>query len=189
MKKFLLTIAILIFAVMAATSQDYTYTLRKTMSTNTGSTDYSFYNFSVSSFSAIELVKGDTLDLNVAVDMGKDTPSIPSLELKFANESGSTDSLYISGTVKGQQFHLLTSEPTTGLALKTITSTKINMSTTNPYYYVIADSTNTAGFVIPKSGVNHLRSVRYELRLIPKGTSDTLRITGVRFKSWVNPQF
>jgi hypothetical protein len=186
-------ISILIILVVGfagvATSQDYTYTLKKTMSANAGNTDYSFYKFPVGSFSGQRYIKGDTVDLNIAVDLAKDNPAIPSLELKFGNVSGSTDSLYISGTVKGSQFHLMTTEPTTGLTLKTINSTKISLGSTDPYYYVIADSVNSGGFVIAKTGVSHLRSVLYSLRLIPRGTSDTVRITGITFKTWVNPKY
>lgn len=184
----LLILAFLILTI-GATAQDYSYTLRKTMSPNEGNVDYSFWKFPVASLSGINLAKGDTMDLTIAVDMAKDNPAIPSLELKFANESGSTDSLYISGTVKGSQFHLLTLEPTTALALKTISSTKINMSTTTPYFYVIADSVNSGGYVIPKTGVSHLRSVLYSIRLIPLGVTDTVRVTGIHFKSWVNPKY
>lgn len=169
--------------------QDYRYTMKKTMSPNEGKADYSFWKFPVGGLSAVNLAKGDTMDLTIVVDMAKDNPATPSIELKFANESGSTDSLYISGTVKGSQFHLLTLEPTTGLALKTINSTRINMSTTNPYFYVIADSVNSGGYVIPKAGVSHLRSVLYSLRLIPRGITDTVRVTGINFKSWVNPKY
>lgn len=171
--------------------QDYSYTLKKTLSVNPASADYAFWNFPVGTFSSINMVKGDTTDLSIAVDLSKDVPVLPSLMLKFANVSASTDSLYISGTIKGSQFNLMTAEPTTGLTIGTITSTKINMSTTNPYYYTIADSTNSAGFVIPKktTSVKHLRSVLYTLRLIPRGTSDTIKITGIRFKGWVSPEF
>lgn len=176
-------------ACMAAPGQDYSYTLRKTLSASQGAAEYSFWKFPVSSLSRTILVKGDTMDLSIAVDLAKDNPVAPSLELKFSNESGSTDSLYISGTVKGSQFHLLTAEPATGLALKTISSARINMGSTDPWYHAVADSLNPAGFVIARQGVSHLRSVLYTLRLIPRGTSDTVRITGITFKGWVNPQY
>ncbi len=179
----------LAITAMAVTGQDYSFTLKKTLSASVGAAEYSFWKFPVAALSRIELVKGDTLDLAVAVDLAKDNPAAPSLELKFANQSGSTDSLYISGTVKGSQFHLLTAEPSTGLLLETIGSTRINMGSTDPWYYAVADSVNPGGFVIPTQGVSHLRSVLYTLRLIPMGTSDTVKVTGIIFKSWVNPQY
>lgn len=190
MKKIILFVSILFFA-LAMSAQDYSYTLKKTLSPSPTNSDYAFWNFPVGTFSSIEMHKGDTTDLSIAVDLNKDNPVLPSLLFKFANVSGSTDSLYISGTIKGHQFNLMTTEPTTGLTLTTINSTKINMSTTNPYYYVLADSTNSAGFVIPKTvtGVKHLRSVLYTIRLIPRGLTDTIKISGIRFKTWVNPEF
>jgi hypothetical protein len=190
MKKFLGIIA-LMFLTLVAFSQDYSYTLKKTLSPSVTSTDYAFWNFPVATFSSILMHRGDTTDLSIAVDISKDVPTIPSLEFKFTNKSGSTDSLYISGTVKGSQFHLMTSEPTTGLTLTTISSTKINMSSTDPYYYIISDSINSVGLVVPKTvtGVKHLRSVLYTLRFIPRGLTDTIKISGIRFKTWVNPAF
>lgn len=190
MKKIIgiLTLVLMMFTLSA---QKYTYTLKKTLSPAMTSSDYAYWSFPVGTFSGISLSKTDTLDLSIAVDLNKDLPVLPSLEFIFNNKSGSTDSLYISGTIKGSQFHLMTSEPTTGLALTTISSTKINMSTTTPYYYVIADSTNTAGFAIPKSttAVKNLRSILYTLRFMPKGLTDTVKVTGIRFKTWVNPEF
>lgn len=181
----------ILILTLAVSGQDYSYTLKKTLSPSVTGSDYAFWNFPVGTFSSILMHKGDTTDLSIAVDLSKDAPVLPSLEFKFTNESASTDSLYISGTIKGSQFHLMTSEPTTGLTLTTISSTKINMSTTDPYYYVVADSTNSAGFVIPKTvtNVKHLRSVLYTLRLIPRGLTDTIKISGIRFKTWVNPSF
>jgi hypothetical protein len=184
-------VAFIIVSIMAIVSfgQDYSYTLKKTMSPSVGNSDYSFWKFPVSSIANKTLVRGDTMDITIAVDLAKDNPAVPSLELKFANVSESTDSLFLSGTVKGSQFHLLTQEPATGLELGTITSTAVNMSTTDPYSYVIADSLNSSGFVIPKTGVAHLRSILYSLRLIPRGTSDTVRVTGINFKSWINAKY
>ena len=190
MKKFLGIIALMFFTLVAF-SQDYSYTLKKTLSPSVTSSDYAFWNFPVATFSSILMHKGDTTDLSIAVDLNKDVPTIPSLEFYFTNKSASTDSLYISGTIKGSQFHLMTSEPTTGLLLTTISSTKINMSTTNPYYYVLSDSINNVGLVVPKhtTAVKHLRSVLYTIRLIPRGLTDTIKISGIRFKTWVSPAF
>jgi len=178
---------LLVTMAVYGSGQDYSYTLKKTMSPDKGRTDYTFWKFPVSSLSRITLVKGDTMDLTIAVDLAKDHPATPSLELKFANESGTTDSLFLSGKIEGSQFHLLTLEPSTAQALKTISSTRINMSSANPYYHVIADSVNTGGFVIPVTGVNHLRSVLYTIRLIPRGITDTVKVTGIHFKSWEHP--
>lgn len=176
---------------LAMSAQDYSYTLKKTLSPSPTNSDYAFWNFPVNTFSSINMHLGDTTDLSISVDLMKDQPVLPSLEFKFTNESGATSSLTISGTVKGSQFHLLTSEPTTGKTLTTISPTTITMGATNPYYYVIADSTNAAGLVVPKhvTNVKHLRSVLYTLRLIPLSTNDTIKISGIRFKTWVNPAF
>lgn len=190
MKKFIGIIA-LMFLTLVAFSQDYSYTLKKTLSPSPTNSDYAFWNFPVGTFSSINMHLGDTTDLSIAVDLSKDQTVLPSLEFKFTNESGSTCSLTISGTVKGSQFHLLTSEPTTGKTLTTISPTAITMGATNPYYYVVADSTNAAGLVVPKAvtNVKHLRSLLYSLRLIPLSTNDTIKISGIRFKTWVNPEF
>jgi hypothetical protein len=190
MKKIIGILAVMLM-FLAASGQDYSYTLKKTMSPSVTSTDYAFWNFPVATFSSVLMHRGDTTDLSIAVDMAKDNPVIPSLEFNFTNKSGSTDSLYISGTIKGSQFHLMTSEPTTGLLLTTISSTKLAPGSTNPYYYVLADSTNSVGLVVPKkvTAVKHLRSVLYTIRLIPRGVTDTIKISGIRFKAWVNPAF
>ena len=189
MKRIVLFLTIMIFSVAAGFSQDYSYTLKKTMSASQGNADYSYWKFPTTPFSSVLLHYGDTADFIVAVDVAKDNPSIPSLELKLVDISGATKSLTITGTIKASQFHLLTLEPTTGLTYGTVSTTVTINSKTTPYLKVIADSINSGGFVIPRRGVSHIRSVLYSLRLIPRSTTDTVKVTGVNFKSWVNPQY
>ena len=189
MKKIVLLLTVLMFCMAEAFSQDYSYTLKKTMSPSQGNADYSFWKFPTTLFGSTLLHYGDTADFTIAVDMAKDNPSIPSLELKLTDVSGNTKSVTITGTLKASQFHLLTVEPTTGLTYATVSETVSIKSKTLPAYKVIADSVNNQGFVIPRAGVSHLRSVLYTLRLIPRSTTDTVKVTAISFKSWVNPQY
>lgn len=180
----------MLVTALLAFGQDYSYTLKKTMSPHQGNTDFSFWKFPVSRFSSTALHFGDTADFTIAVDMAKDNPSIPSLELKLEDVSGATKSLTVTGTVKASQFHLLTLEPTTALAGTSVSETVTINSKTVPRYLVIADSLDAGGYVLPKASTNQLvRSVLYNLRLIPLSTTDTVRVTGINFKSWVNAKY
>lgn len=187
MRNFLTILMMLLVTVSYAANRSYT--LKKTLAEGESSSQYSFYQFPVTSFVNDTIEYGDTVSFYLYVDYNKHVAVAPLLFVLF-QKAGTADSIKVTRSIKYSQVSALANDNLSSLEsyyYKEYKSTTSAWKFSSDSYYpqYVADSITSAGIAYPSFSLT--RSVKYTVTVIPLKSGAKVKVRDIRVKIYLQP--